>query len=145
MGSSWIRPPTSDTTSLYISSMTKHASPLRIDWGRLPLLRKVEIHAFDVNLEALKGCQFLRKLCLDLSCPFKKLPKWVANLPLLEVLMTTCTATTRLHFVSPHLRICLLPKTTAMSSVSNQVPPGHLAHTYTQFFNLNAMSDLMFD
>jgi len=109
MGDNKISPPKGTRTEvLRITDLSR--SKLVIDWSRLPNLKVLELHVYDVNLEGLEGCRDLEKVCLDVKSDNKVLPSWLAGLEKLTKIVSNLTPENSLHFVSKLLTSCLVPK-----------------------------------
>ena len=129
MGNQLVDPPSSPTEILRIKDYTSPGT-LNINWKKLPHLRELYIDTADCNLQGLiQHCPNLESIGINLTSQQPTtLPLEFGQLTRLHTLITNLTTTTTYHFISPHLRVCLVPKTTA---ISKQVPQTHLpTNTY---------------
>ena len=122
-----IDPPLSPTEVLSVICWSGKAT-LRINWAKLPALRVLNLHVYNVELTGLHRCRNLEKICLNLGAPHNVLPEWVAKLKKLRLVASNFgPGDVSLHFTSPRLTVCLVPKTKPFTSESKLVPPRHLA------------------
>ena len=108
MGSSIVSPPKSPTTELVVRDFGK--GTLRMDWAKLPNLKVLELQVYDADLSGLSQCTGLEDIRLYFRTSKKFLPAWVASLPLLTTIQTNLVPDSKMHFLSKHLKICLIPK-----------------------------------
>ena len=134
MGNTQINPPTSPTKILRISDFTPSHFPmlvgapniLKINWTKLPQLREVYIRSPDMILDGMQACTHLETICIDLQNKNRPVPQWIGNFPKLKIIMINMATEGTYHFISPTLKICLIPKKTPFTSISKIVPPKHL-------------------
>ena len=135
MGSEYIDPPLSKTKIIRIKDYTS-IKPLNINWKKLPELREIYIDVFDCNLDTLKYCSHLEKICINLRNPdAKPFPQWLGSLKKLHTIITNVKTDSSHHFVSPNLTICLVPKTKKFTAVSKLVPKENL--TTDMYISIN--------
>ena len=103
---------------------------INIDWQKFPKLKFLDIQVNDTNFVGLENCKELEVLRIDLGVD-KYLPNFFADFQNLKVIATTCFAIEPLHFVSKHLKVCLMNKKHAFTSNSDLVPKAHLGLNYT--------------
>jgi hypothetical protein len=109
MGTSVISPPKSPTTELVVTDVG--TGTLRMDWSKLPNLKVLDLHVYNADLSGLSQCTGLESIRLYFKTRGKKfLPAWVASLPRLVAIRTNLVPNSKMHFLSKHLKICLVPK-----------------------------------
>ncbi len=138
MGNQLVDPPHSPTEILRIKDYTSSGT-LNINWKKLSHLRELYIDISDCNLQGLiKYCPNLESIDINLrSQRDTTLPHELGKLTRLHTLITNIITTTTHHFISPHLRICLVPKTTPFTAISKHLPPSHLQINIYISMNIN--------
>lgn len=135
MGNTLINPPTSPTKILRISDFTPFGCPhdrinplhiLKINWAKLPQLREVYIRSPDMILDGMQACTHLEIICIDLQNKDRPIPQWIGNFPKLKIIMLNMATDSTYHFISPTLKILLIPKKVSFTAISTILPPKHL-------------------
>ena len=91
---------------------------IRIDWDKFPDLEVLDLNSFDVDLKGIEKCTNLKKIRLNFRNSFhRKLPPSVASLKYLTRIISNLTPNSRMHFVSPFLNCCLVPKRKVKTSL----------------------------
>ena len=127
-----IQPPLSPTEILviddatYNTNITGSRGTLRINWRKLPYLRKLYIKAVDIDFSGMEHCHNLEKVYLDIKNRHRLLPVFFSQLPRLEVLISTTYSPDPLHFVSPRLNLLVLNKQYPSTTTSQKIPKKHL-------------------
>ena len=136
MGHEYINPPISKTHILRVSDHTS-TTPLRINWKKLLELREIYLDVFDCTLNDLQYCTKLEVICINNRTNTNTFPPWVGLFPNLRTIMTNIKTVMTIHFVSPMLQVCLVPKITPFTAVSKLVPKKHLVdNMYISIHNI---------
>ena len=118
-----------DTPAIFTEKLViidyKNNSPIYINWDNLPSLKVLDVTVHDINFTGIEKCTLLEAIRINLDNN-QYFPEFLAQLPNLKIIATTCFASSALHFMSPSLKICLVPKKEKFTSVSKLVPKSHL-------------------
>tara|TARA_B100001094_G_C18191816_1_gene807808 strand:- start:320 stop:1042 length:723 start_codon:yes stop_codon:yes gene_type:complete len=129
LGAKRLSPPVSKTESFtYIGNFCRNpwiSNILRIDWIKLPYLKKLIVRARKMDFEGLQNCKNLQKIIIELD-EEQVLPEWIATLPDLQELITNCKTLRNLHFISEQLTVCLLSTKHQLTTMSRKLPERHL-------------------
>lgn len=123
-----INPNMSETETLVIyDSHRGENTKISINWKKLPSLRVLDIYANNIEMKGLDACSNLEAIRIDLVRT-TRLPDFIAELPKLKFLATTCLATTKLHFISKTFSVCFVPKLKSVVFTANSdiIPASHL-------------------
>lgn len=129
-GAKRLEPPLSNNTEsfTYISNFCVNpwiSNVLRIEWNRLPHLKTLIVRARNIDFKGLEECRKLEKIIIELDSD-RELPEWIAELPNLRELITTCKTPKHLHFTSKNLAVCLLSTKHRLTTLSRKLPRNHL-------------------
>jgi hypothetical protein len=122
MGYKQIDPPISPTLSLSIKdNFSTYITD--INWEKIPDLEELYIDTFNCDFKDLvKYCPNLIVVSIFLKIKQPNLPENIDKLKKLSILNTDIPATTAHHFISPHLRECIVRKSIPFTSVSKLIP-----------------------
>ncbi len=129
MGEEYIDPDGSKTETLVIKDVHRRRNryTLRINWSKLPKLKVLDLYVPDVDLNGLETCQELEAIRIDVNNNNRFFPEFLAKLPQLRfIALSCCLATEKVHFTSPDLKICFVPKKQDFTAVSKTVSKSHL-------------------
>jgi hypothetical protein len=123
LGNDLIDPPISPTLSLTIKNNYASTKIIDINWKKIPYLEELYIDVFNCNFKDLvKYCPNLIVVSIFLKIKQPNLPENIDKLKKLSILNTDIPATTAHHFISPHLRECIVRKNIPFTSVSKLIP-----------------------
>lgn len=131
MRGKYIDPKISETEILIIneyytstSNIPMQNKNLKINWGKLPKLRVLDIRTLDMDFTGLEECNNLEAIRIDLSIDITRtFPKNIANLKKLRFFaFSGCISREPLHFVSPVLKFCYFAKEYPCTAVSKMIP-----------------------
>ena len=128
MGGKCIDPDGSKTETLVIKDNHRRRNryTLRINWSKLPKLKVLDLYVHDVDLNGLETCQELEAIRIDVNNN-RFFPEFLAKLPQLRfIALSRGLATEKVHFTSPDLKICFVPKKQDFTAVSKTVSKRHL-------------------
>jgi hypothetical protein len=134
MGYKYIDPPLSHTHILRISDY-KSKNPLHINWEKLPDLREIYLNVYDCILDGLINCKNLEVICINSNSNTNIIPSWIGSFKHLNTIITNIKSVSTIHFVSPTLSICLVPKITPFTAISTVVPKENL--TNNMYISIN--------
>ena len=134
--------PESYTETLIIDDLyrDKNKTLINIDWGKFLKLKVLDLKVYDVNFTGIELCKNIEVIRIDLGID-RHLPNFFADFQYLKLIATTCFAIDRLHFVSEHLKICLVNKKYTFTTNSKIVPQSHLGLNF--MMNIQSLENLV--
>jgi hypothetical protein len=132
-----INPPLSNTENLTIKQPYFCKNKLKINWSKIPNLKHLNIHSYDMEFEGLDKCKNIKTICIDLHNN-SEIPDWICNFPKLEILISSCLCKKPLHFISNNFKICLIPKMKKFTSNSKFIPELHLNANPNEYINVSS-------
>jgi hypothetical protein len=134
--------PESCTETLIIEDLhrDKNKTLINIEWGKLLKLKVLDLKVYDINFTGIELCKNIEVIRIDLGVD-RHLPNFFADFQNLKLIATTCFAVDRLHFVSEHLKICLVNKKYTFTTNSKIVPESHLGLNF--MMNIQSLENLV--
>lgn len=122
-----INPLKTVTETLIINDVHRrnNKQKISINWEKFAQLKILDLYVYDIDLTGIEKCKSLKAIRIDTDVN-TLLPDCIAQLVNLEFIAVTCKTNMSLHFVSPKLRVCFVPKTGIFTSNSVNVPKSHL-------------------
>lgn len=118
----------------------KNRAIINIDWRKLVKLKVLDLKVYDINFTGMEMCKNIEVIRIDLGVD-RYLPNFFADFQNLKLIATTCFAVERLHFVSEHLRICLVHKKYKFTTNSKIIPESHLGVGF--MMNIQSLENLV--
>ena len=128
MGGKYIDPYGSKTETLVIKDILRcrNRYTLRIIWSKLPKLKVLDLYVYEVDLKGLETCQELEAIRINVNNN-RLFPEFLSKLPQLRfIALSSGFATEKVHFTSPDLKSCFVPKKQDFTAVSKIVSKRHL-------------------
>jgi hypothetical protein len=136
-----INPVKTVTETLIINDVHRcnNKQKLTINWKKFSNLKILDLYIYDIDLTGIENCKMLEAIRIDTHID-TLLPDCIAQLINLKFIAVTCKTNVSLHFLSPKLKVCFVPKTSIFTSNSVNVPKSHLIEN--SFVNIQCFNPI---